>query len=279
MEASNKTIEKNIKIWGQEIPLNLLNNDEIIYLEKYTNNEILTLEELWYEIDKIWDKFKLDNTKPFKGQKISDFYSHPIWILNGIYSSSDSLSTYHRQSIANYISNRENNILICDFGGGFGELSIQISKTLTHDKTINIVEPFPSKVGKHRISKYPQIIFTENLLDNYDIVIAQDVLEHVENPIEISINLVKSLKIGGQIIFANCFFPFIKAHLPKNFYLSLYFTWIMMCLGLTFKQNLEGSPHIQIFEKNGKINYTSLKFKILIAKILWQLRKVKIFFK
>ena len=266
---------KELQIWGQKIPYDLLNERDLDYLSRFNTSKIISIEELWLEMDRIWDSFNLDNTKPFVGQNISEFYSHPIWILNGIYSAADELSSFHRKSIANFILELDYNSHICDFGGGFGELAIQISNTLPKTKVINIVEPFPSKIGEFRISKFKNIHLTRKLSSNYDVLIAQDVLEHVENPLKVSIDLVNSVKINGYLIFANCFHPYIKAHLPGNFYLASTFHWIMKSYGLRFIGNLPDSPHIQIFQKSGEINYFEISAKNIISKIFWKLKKIK----
>lgn len=266
---------KDVRIWGQTIPYKLLSKLELDYLSKFDFDNIISLEELWLEMDKVWDSYNLDNKKPFYLQNISGFYSHPIWILNGIYSASDKLSSFHRKSIANFISGLECNGHICDFGGGFGELATQISKTLPSYKIINIVEPFPSKIGEFRISNYNNIKLTPTLSSNYDVLIAQDVLEHVEKPLNVTMELVNSVKVNGYLIFANCFYPYIKAHLPGNFYLASKFHWIMKGYGLRFIGNLPNSPHIQIFQKTGEANVFLISIRNIWAKFFWKLRAIK----
>jgi 2-polyprenyl-6-hydroxyphenyl methylase/3-demethylubiquinone-9 3-methyltransferase len=271
MSINNNTI----KVLDKFYPVIYFTDSEIEYLIKFPHINDFKLHDLWNEIDRIWAYYNLNNTKSLSTQDISSFYSHPIWILNGIFSSSDNDSRNHRYLIANYIKilNVKN---ICDFGGGFGELAITIAQNHNPNVQIDIIEPFPSKILKYRIENYGNIILKESLRIKYDVLIAQDVLEHVEYPVKLSFNLIKSLKTNGYIIFANCFYPYINAHLPKNFHLSRSFKWIMKSAGLNFISTIEGADHIQVYKKvDIKINYVMVYIKYTISYFFWFLLKIK----
>ena len=260
-----------IKVLDTFFEKNLFSNYELDYLIKFENLINFSLGDLWKEMDKVWLEFSLDNTKPFSTQSIDKFYSHPVWILNGIFSSVDIDSQRHRLNIANYIS-KLNFHNVCDFGGGFGELCLNISK-YSPFKEIDIIEPYPSKVLQSRIRGSKNINLKSNINKKYDVIVAQDVLEHLEKPIETAIFLIKSLNLGGQIIFANCFHPFILAHLPKNFHLSRSFAWIIQSAGIKYLNSFEDAQHILIFEKKSNyINYPLLYSKFFISLIYWRIR-------
>ena len=85
---------------------------------------------------------------------------------------------------------------------------------------IDIVEPFPSSLSSHKVQNEKKINFVKSLDKNkYDAIVAQDVLEHIEDPIALAIEMAQAVKVGGLVIFANCFHPVIKCHLPKTFHL------------------------------------------------------------
>jgi len=266
-------------IWGHDIPEKFINKEDIVYLDKFKLHPIISIDQLWHEMDRVWDFYNLNNKKSLKSQNIAGFYSHPVWILNGLFSSVDEFSVLHRKAIADFISKIEYKNSVCDFGGGFGELAIKIAETVPNNVMINIVEPFPSNLGSFRVSKFSNIVLTSQLSSNYDIIIAQDVLEHIENPIQVSIELINALKYDGYIIFANCFHPYIKAHLPNNFYLSEAFKWVISSAGLKFVSNLPNAPHIQVYQKKGKVYRFEIFCKSKISKMKWNLKKLNYLFK
>jgi hypothetical protein len=122
---------------------------------------------------------------------------------------------------------------------------------------------------------FKNIELTRNLGANYDVLIAQDVLEHLENPLAVCFELVDSVKWNGFLIFANCFHPYIEAHLPRNFYLSTSFHWIMKFYGLKFIGRLKGSDHVQIFQKIGVVNKFMVEVVNYFARALWFLKNFK----
>ena len=91
-------------------------------------------------MDRIWDYYKINNKKPLSDQAIAEFYSHPVWLMNGIFTSLDPISEKHRDVIARFIGDNDFK-LIADYAGGFGELAIKIANK-SPDSTIKIIEPF-----------------------------------------------------------------------------------------------------------------------------------------
>lgn len=240
-------LHQEIDILGISLPKNMLKPDDIKYLKQFDASPRLSVEQLWKEMDRVWDALDLDNRLPLNKQQIGRFYSHPVWILNGVFSASDPESVNHRDSIARFIDKIEAEF-IADYGGGFGELALKVNR-INSNIHIDIIEPYPSLIGEARLKEMPEIQFVPELKREYDCIIAQDVLEHVEHPIKIARKLAHSTKIGGHLIFANCFYPVIKCHLPSTFYLRHTFKWMARSLGLRFVGQIDGARHALVFRK------------------------------
>ena len=254
-----------INIWGESIEKNMLSNEDVIFLQALPINKP-NVEWVWREMDKIWYEKKLDNTKNLSKQNIGSFYSHPIWIMNGIFTATDEESLSHRKALKNYLKSIRAK-KIADYGGGSGVLA----DILTNDSDMNvdIIEPYPFEVfvSKHQLnSRISYLKEFENTY--YDVMIAQDVLEHVENPVETAYIISKHVKENGYIIFANCFHPYIECHLPKTFFLRYTFTTVMQAMGLRYIGRVEGANHALIFQRKGKLSLAKAKSATVIARLI-----------
>ena len=83
------------------------------------------LENMWRLLDIIWDEFGCDNEK-LNMDKINKFYSHPVWLLNGLFIEQHDISMSHRLHITKWIIEKKFKTII-DYGGGFGTLAKLIS--------------------------------------------------------------------------------------------------------------------------------------------------------
>lgn len=256
---------KKILLWGMRLPADALQQVDIEYLEKIAEMERPPVEWIWQEMDRIWDALCLDNRSELKGQAIVDFYAHPVWVVNGVFTATDPVSVRHRDSIASYVS-RLRVGRVADYGGGFGELAKKLSVAVPQVQ-IDIVEPYPSKLGMSRVAGIAGIQFTKNFEGQYDCIIAQDVLEHVERPLQLTEQLVNSTKLGGYLIFANCFYPVIKCHLPSTFYLRHTFSWVVRGMGLKYEGRVDGANHALVFRKVGNSDKTMTRFLGTLAKL------------
>lgn len=236
------------------------------YLLKYAFGNSITRHQLLDELDRVWDMYGLSNTKSLKKQqeKIANFYSHPVWIINGLFSEIDTDSKNHRISIANY-TKKYNLKKIADFGGGSGILAKYLSEC-NPDSNIDVIEPYPLEIFTQKLADKNNIKFMSKLEGEYDLIIAQDVLEHVENPISVAQEMISSVKIGGYLYFANCFFPEIKCHLPSNFYLRNTFKYLMILSGLKYIGLVDGTNHVQVFQKISRVPFLKSK---MINNILY----------
>ena len=110
-----------LSIWGLDIPELVLLHSEKQYLESLPKS-LPTMNWVCEELDRVWDEYNLDNSKPLVSQAIGSYYSHPVWLMNGIFSARDITSVLHRQAIAKYLQSLHVS-MVADYGGGFGERS------------------------------------------------------------------------------------------------------------------------------------------------------------
>ena len=246
-----------ISIWGYQMPCEWLSDSELDYL-KLLPQDLPSMDWVCGELDRVWYEQKLDNRQSLLHQNIGAYYGHPVWLMNGLFSVCDPTSYSHREAIAAYIKSTGCK-KIADYGGGFGQLAISIAQVIP-DGDICIVEPYPSKVGIERLRGVSQVKIIPKLsADGYEAIVAQDVLEHVEDPIKLAYEIASSVRIGGKVIFANCFYPVIQCHLPKNFYLRHTFPLAMKALGLRYVGSVEGAEHAQVFERICDVSISKAK--------------------
>jgi 2-polyprenyl-6-hydroxyphenyl methylase/3-demethylubiquinone-9 3-methyltransferase len=263
-----------------------MTNRTEVYLASFGDISKLPRQRLLDEIDYVWTELRLDNSIALNLQldAIEQFYSHPVWILNGIFSALDPDSKNHRIAIAEYIK-QLGALFVADYGGGSGVLARCIAEVSTAQ--IDIVEPYPSKIFVERLNDLNGVHFVPELDQDYDVVIAQDVLEHVDNPLEHVIKLVSATRIGGHLIFANCFYPEIKCHLPRTFYLRHTFSTLMKYAGLELVGHVNGAEHALVFKRICSIKIDCLKvankkakmFGVTINHIISIIRKSKLVIK
>ena len=241
-----------INIWGLTLDGDSLTESQKKYIE-FLPKDVPSVEWVWAEMDRVWDECGLDNKKPFSEQDIGSFYGHPVWIMNGLFTEIDPASIGHRKAIASYYRDRDI-LKIADYGGGSGVLAEQV--VLGHkNASVDIVEPYASDFFIKKLSAYPTVNFVSDYgHTNYDCVIAQDVLEHVENPIETAYKMSCHVKEGGYVIFANCFYPVIKCHLPSTFYLRHTFRYFMKKMGLVFVERMPGAEHALVYQKKDDLS-------------------------
>lgn len=256
----------DISIWGYTFPEAWLTQGEADYLAGLPPT-LPTVEWVWGEMDRIWHQFGLDNRHFLIYQPIDEFYQHPVWLMNGVFTALDPISASHRDAMARYLGGTGAK-LIADYGGGFGELARAITRAMPSAE-ISIVEPYPSRVGLERLRCEPNIKFVSRLLaSSYDAIVAQDVLEHVEDPIGLASEIAGAVREGGTVVFANCFYPYIQCHLPSTFHLRQTFPKVMKALGLHYLGNVEGALHAQIFLRTGPLDMVRARHAECISRML-----------
>lgn len=240
-------------VWGVNITEEVLDPVLCEYLNSLPSS-LPSVDWVWQEMDRVWNELRLSNTRALSSEQLSEFYGNPVWAMNGLFTMMDPVSAKHRKSLAAYLV-PFNCSAVADYGGGFGTLAQEI--VLQNQRTIvSIVEPYPSPLAKHFLSRSKRIEFVSELSksEHYDALISQDVLEHVQDPIGLVFDLVNSVRTDGVIIFANCFYPVIQCHLPHTFHLRHTFRYVMQASGLHFLGKVPGAEHAMAFRKISKLN-------------------------
>lgn len=234
-------------MFGGNTPDDLLTPEEASYLDRNLHR-LSSLDAIWDAMDDEWRQLEA-GFAPHQSDAVNRFYQSPVWLLNGLFTEMDPVSTTHRRSIADFVAAQVAS-RISDFGGGFGSLSRILVERLPGAQ-VTIVEPFPSRLGKGLAAKYPNLCYAPELPKSADIVIAQDVLEHVLDPLADFARLLDGACDQGIVITANCFLPVILCHYPESFHLHFGFAWVVRPLGCEFLKCIPGAPHAHVFRKTG----------------------------
>lgn len=211
--------------------MGLLSNEEQEFLghcfERF--NGSISLEDLWYLMDETWLKIGCDPL--VIDERITAFYRHPVWLLNGIFSENDPESASNREKFAEKVAALEPK-RVADFGGGFGSLARLIGKKLPTAE-VEIVDPYPHKAAASLATRSGNARFVDELVGEYDVIIATDVFEHVPDPIGLCAEVAGKIKKGGKFLIANAFEPVILCHLPQLFHWHFAWDLAMKEMGLS----------------------------------------------
>ncbi len=202
------------------------------------------LEQMWFLMDCVWDECDCDNAHP-DGEKINRFYSHPVWLINGLFLEQHELSMQHRQIISDWVAKAGFQSVV-DYGGGFGTLAKLIAAKSPHCR-VDVYEPYQVDPVTRQLQDAGRIFFVRTL-GCYDCLVSTDVLEHVADPLLVLDEMVKAVKERGFLIIANNFKPVVKCHLPQTFHLKYSFDLIAAKMGLKKIGHLDGS-HAWVYSK------------------------------
>lgn len=92
-------------------------------------------------------------------------------------------------------------------------------------------------------------------------LVSTDVLEHIDDVLGTFETMLDSIKIGGEALIGNCFYPVIKCHLPKHFHYRYSFKYVAMTLGLKYGGVIDGAEYVQIYTKH-KTQHTNIATKM-----------------
>lgn len=187
-----------------------------------------SLEQLWQLMDEPWEA--LGCSTSHMDDRVTAFYRHPVWMLNGLFIEQDPESLDHRRAFTDWVVQQAPH-RVADFGGGFGGLARFIGQALPN-ALVEVVEPHPRSVAVAMAANTPNVRFVPELTGEYDVLIATDVFEHVPDPLGLCAETASHLKVGGQYLIANCFAPVIKCHLPQLFYFEYGWDAAMQAMGL-----------------------------------------------
>lgn len=238
------------------------------YLDSFGKVASLPRKRLLDEMDRVWDELGLNNRVALNKQlnKLAAFYSHPVWLLNGLFSEHNPESRVHRIAIATYIKKLDVN-RVADYGGGSGVLARRVAEgsATVH---VEIIEPYVNDFFIEQLRELPCVTYVPRLGLDYDVVIAQDVLEHVDNPLGLVIELIKATRMNGHLIFVNCFYPVIKCHLPATFYLRHTFKGLMRHAGLEFIDRIAGAEHALVYQRVDILDMLAFDFAAKKATLI-----------
>jgi 2-polyprenyl-3-methyl-5-hydroxy-6-metoxy-1,4-benzoquinol methylase len=233
-------------------------------LSKGNNRITDDLEQMWYLMDLIWDDYGCDN-RNLDWDKIGKFYSHPVWLLNGLFIEQHDVSMGHRHAISDWVI-KNNFKKVVDYGGGFGTLARLIAQKAPTTQ-MKIFEPHPSEFGLKRAEEFSNIEIIDTLDKKYNCLVSTDVLEHVPDPLKYFSNMIESVEVKGYLVIANHFSPVIKCHLPQTFHLKNTFNFFAKMMGLDVEGVLDGS-HATIYKKiQKKNNWNKVRFYEKLSKI------------
>lgn len=206
----------------------------------------MSLKDLYRMMDEIWFSYGCESSC-YDEKKYAQFYSHPIWLLNGIFVEQHRESRANRVAIAEALRLTESKTIL-DFGGGFGTLARLITELMPESR-IDIWDPFPPRHGIEVCKSIPNIQFISSPQDeSYDALTCTDVLEHVHDPLLLLADMIAKVKLGGTLVIYNCFYPLIQCHLPCTFHFIRTFDEFCAMLGLDVVGKTS-DDHATIYQK------------------------------
>lgn len=210
-------------------------------------NGLPSLEQLWRLIDEQWQLHQCDPN--LMDERVSAFYRHPVWLLNGLLIEQDPESLSHRRAFTDWVVSQAP-ARVADFGGGFGGLARRIGAELPLAQ-VDVVEPHPHAAAVALAAMVPNVSYGPTLRGPYDIIIATDVFEHVTDPIGLAAATAAELRVGGHYLMANCFHPVIQCHLPQLFHLQIGWDAAMRAMGL---QPLVHVQYGRVYRRSGDLD-------------------------
>ena len=229
----------------------------------------MDLYDIWQFMDAIWDNIGCSN-QILDNEKLSKFYSHHVWLLNGLFIEQHAISLQHRYAIANWINSKAEKIgLVLDYGGGFGTLARIIAKLNPHIK-VDILEPHPFDLAIELNKSLLNVRYINSIKTKYDCLVSTDVLEHCFDPLLVLAEMIFSVKLRGFLVIANNFYPVIKCHLPCTFHLRYSFPLFAKMMGLKILGPCRGS-HAHIYQKvkDKEINWSIIRKIEKISQLLF----------
>ena len=186
------------------------------------------LEEIWQLMDEVWDDLRCDTES--LDQRVTSFYQHPVWLLNGLFIEQHELSLENRRDFTAWVA-AQNPRRVADYGGGFGTLGRMIGAACPR-AAVDIIEPHPHPAAIERAAEAENVRYHAELTGEYDVLIATDVFEHVSDPLALVVATARHLRPGGRYLLANCFWPVIKCHLPQTFHFRHSWDAALAAMGL-----------------------------------------------
>lgn len=212
------------------------------------------LEQIWALMDEPWVELGCDPLNV--DDRVSAYYEHPVWMLNGLFIEQHSESLKYRQQFAKWVVEQSPK-RVADFGGGFGGLARFVGEALP-DTQVEVIDPYPHPAAIALAADTPNVSFVPELSGHYDILIATDVFEHVSDPIKLAAETASHLPVGGQYLIANCFAPVILCHLPQLFHFNISWNGVMQAMGLVPTKKV---AYGRSYRRQGKLDMIAARKK------------------
>jgi hypothetical protein len=188
---------------------------DLEYLAPFLGNERSpALEEIWALMDEAWEECGCD--QKVMDERVTRFYRHPVWLLNGLFIEQDEESLARRKTFTEWVAGLAPRRIV-DVGGGFGTLARMIGEACPGAE-IEVAEPSPHPAGVALADGTANVRYVPELSGTYDVILATDVFEHVPDPLSLVETTAAHLRLGGSYLMANYFEPAIKCHLPSTFH-------------------------------------------------------------
>lgn len=245
--------------------LALIDQSELRWLEEIfdLHGGYPGLADIWALMDVQWRDLGCNPVD--LDDRVTEFYRHPVWLLNGLFVEQDELSLTHRRIFAGWAASEQPK-RVADLGGGFGTLARMIGEAGSNIE-VEIIEPHPHAVAAGRVNQIPNVCYVEKMSGKYDIIIATDVFEHVQDPLSMVAESAEFLRMGGKYLMANCFYPEIHCHLPQLFHFRHSWQGIVATMGLHEEGKLR---YGNVFQKKGDIQLNSARRLEAISQKLWK---------
>jgi len=211
-----------------------------------------TVQELWRILDAVWDQMGIETEN---GDSLKEYYSHPIWLYNGLIVESNPICVKTRYEIIQ-LAKKYSPRTVLDLGGGTGILLKIAHAEIPQADRFDLVdisikwESYVSEglrpFGRIRALDHPQ--------PPYDVVLSTEVMEHLRNPFEAISSINKFLKPRGVFIGTWSFYPMTRCHLPQNFYLARIFHNAVTLFGFKLLEKVNCGSFIFVYEKKRDIS-------------------------
>lgn len=205
------------------------------------------LQRVWALMDEPWQALGCD--PKVMDARIGAYYSHPVWLLNGLFIEQHTESLINRELFTDW-SVKNSPQRVAEVGGGFGGLARMIGVALPNT-SVEVIEPHPHPVAIARAEKTTNVRYKPEMSGEYDVLIATDVFEHVPDPLQLVFETAQHLHIGGHYLIANCFFPVIRCHLPHTFHFRHSWDAALRVMGL---EPVEEVAYGRAFVRLGRLN-------------------------
>lgn len=238
----------------QKEKINRIVDERVFHIAEFSGQTVEEVEELMtISGDKIKDKW--DRTHH---EGVKKFYENLDEYIYNLAHSSASGSPWRLEYLVRiigpYVSPR---CKFLDFGAGLGEVGLYFSEQCNvYSLDVN---GNTQKFARFHAGKYDTNMNFINEIGNeegFDIITAQDVLEHIQQPMDVVRDIYHALKPGGKFITSGFWFgPDGRLHLNENIQYMQSFVHNFRNMGLILQVIFKGKNWvIGVFEK--KLNQT-----------------------